>query len=222
MIDPTADTYDLRKSLLFPIAALNRSALEEFVGDCQPIGKRDQKLVLLVTPKSRVQVERSSPLPERLIARHRALVHSPQVWVHPDYDGYQGAYEDAPGIRTAGDCYLDHVMNRKMARVMRYRWLRLCPVADEVNTSAGSPKGGEVRLSKDDANPNKDGSDNFYRDMKPLEDEMKKRARDRGFKRSKILYADPFDVTKMLNISPGTIPGGLEGVRKVQKWLFGD
>jgi hypothetical protein len=82
--------------------------------------------------------------------------------------------------------------------------------------------GGEVRLSKDDDNPNKDGSDKFYRDMKPLEEEMKKRARDRGFKRSKILYADPFDVTKMLNISPGTIPGGLEGVRKVQKWLFGD
>ena len=50
----------------------------------------------------------------------------------------------------------------------------------------------------------------------------KKRARDRGFKRSKILYADPFDVTKMLNISPGTIPDGLEGVGKVQKWLFSD
>jgi hypothetical protein len=113
-------------------------------------------------------------------------------------------------------------MNREMARVMQYRWLRLCPVADAVNTSGGNPKGGEVRLSKDDNNPNKDGTDKFYRDTEPLKEEMKKRARDRGFNRSRILYADPFDVTKMLNISPGTVPSGLEGVRRVQKWLFGE
>jgi hypothetical protein len=219
MIDTTADTYRLRRCLLFPIAALDRKALEDYVGDCEPIGKRDEERVLLVTPKSRVQVERSSPLPERLIARHHALVHSPQVWVHPDYDGYQDAYEAAPGLRTAGDCYLDHVMNREMARVMQYDWLRLCPVADQVNTSGGNPVGGEVRLSTK-KKPNRDGSPKYHRDTDPLEEEMQKRPRDRGFKRSHILYADPFDVTKMLNISPGTIPGGLEGVRKVQKWLF--
>ena len=128
-----------------------------------------------------------------------------QVWVHVDFDGYRDGYKQfigqvgLPAIPPG--YFLDHVQNRKAIRERGYThsYLRLCPVSRAVNTSGGSQYGGE-------------GMEKAY--LKYL----------KGLPavpplfQSEIVYADPMDLTKMLDIPPGT--GVLEGVRETQKLFF--
>jgi len=70
--------------------------------------------------------------------------------------------------------------------------VRLCPVTRLVNTSGGHSAGGEG-MEKD-----------YVRNVKLTPEAQ------RLFRRSQIIYADPMDLTKMLNIPPGTqVLGGV-------------
>ena len=73
-------------------------------------------------------------------------------------------------------------------------WVRLCPVTRAVNTSGGSIAGGEG-IEKDF----------LAKRGTPLR------------VANEIIYADPMDLTKMLNLEPGT--GNLDGVRVAQALL---
>jgi hypothetical protein len=129
------------------------------------------------------------------VARER--LHSPrQVWVHVDYVAYRQAYIGfgMPALRA--DYFLDHIQNRKAIRLRGYShpYLRLCPVHRTVNTSGGHAMGGEgmerAFLSTQAAVPAS----------------------------NRIIYADPMDLTKMLDIAPGT--QALNGVRDTQRLFY--
>lgn len=111
----------------------------------------------------------------------------PQLWVHVDFDGYRRAWID---LKMETDwhqmldrgTYLDHVQNRDAARLRNsiYPYIRLMPVPHGVNSSAGNKAGGER-----------------------MECNMIKV---QGVRQSAktLVFADPFDLTKMLRLAPGT------------------
>jgi len=119
-----------------------------------------------------------------------------QVWVHVDYAGYRQAYIQFGMPAIPQNYFLDHVQNRKAIglRQNSHPYLRLCPVHRRVNTSGGHSAGGEGMEKK------------FLADNAP------------PLLWNKIIYADPMDLTKMLDIAPGTQV--LDGVRDTQRLFY--
>ena len=70
--------------------------------------------------------------------KESAILHHPQqVWVHVDYKGYRAAYAKAFPGESIKNVVLDHILNRKMARAMRFDYLRIVPISREANSSSG-------------------------------------------------------------------------------------
>jgi hypothetical protein len=67
------------------------------------------------------------------------VLHLPrQVWVHVDYRAYRRAYLQAfPDFDLTG-LVLDHVMNRRVARLKGFEYLRVVPISRGANSSHGS------------------------------------------------------------------------------------
>jgi hypothetical protein len=83
----------------------------------------------------RLQVDQELPiwqLPEATV-----LHHVQQRWVHVDYRSYRQAYVAAfPGSVLSG-LVLDHVMNRRIARLKGFAYLRILPISRVANSSSG-------------------------------------------------------------------------------------
>jgi len=99
--------------------------------------------------------------------------------------------------------FLDHVQNREAVRLRAYShpYLRLCPVSRLVNTSGGSDFGGEG-MEKE-----------YLRTLRKSEKGLPA-----NFAPNRIVYADPIDLTKMLDTPPGT--GDISGVRDTKGLFF--
>jgi hypothetical protein len=65
------------------------------------------------------------------------LHYTQQVWVHVDYSGYRRAYIRAFPDADLTDFVIDHVMNRRVARLKGFKYLRVVPVSRAVNSSHG-------------------------------------------------------------------------------------
>lgn len=200
--DPEAPRFGLPKSLRVPIAASTIEAILTFVGDVQQtrVGRDGLPKALLVIPPAPPPVESDVPLWSSGLATEAALRLNPasQVWVDVDYNYYRRAYL-AFGLVIPPGFFLDHIQNRRSIRLRgrSHPWLRLCPVDRRVNTSGGSLAGGEGMEYE------------FLTKMLP-----------RGLiiEKHQIIYADPMDLTKMLNIEPGTQV--LEGVRDTEALFY--
>jgi hypothetical protein len=134
---------------------------------------------------------------ERLaIWRHpgAAILHYPrQVWVHVDYSAYRRAYLRAfPNVDLTG-LVLDHVLNRRVARLKGFAYLRIVPISRAANSSHGGlSEGWGV--------------------------EYHSSARMMGLNRTSqamVQYADLADVVKMLNMEGGG--SFMENVNEAQK-----
>jgi hypothetical protein len=212
MIDPNANTFGLPPCLRVPIAAAGVEAIAEYVGTVvDRIVARDGRVnALCVEPYDAAPPEdpRVALWHEPRAAFYRTQLHpARQVWVHVDYRGYRAAYVRFGMPALAAGYVLDHVQNRHAIRLRDYShpYLRLCPVSGAVNTSGGVDAGGEgmekayVRSLLTTRRDEPDG---------PLA----------GFATHKIIYADPMDITKMLDIAPGTQV--LNGVRDTMQLLY--
>jgi hypothetical protein len=122
--------------LYVPIAARDSSAIEAFVGRIHAqISPRSKNKALLVMAHK----------PEKPDARLRiwslptaAVLHHPlQVWVHVNYSCYRRAYTRGFPDTDLTDFVIDHVMNRRVARLKGFHYLRVVPVARAVNSSHG-------------------------------------------------------------------------------------
>jgi len=126
----------LLSCLCVPIAARDSRAIETYVGEIYAeLAPRSKCRALLVEayepekPDARLPIWR---LPEA------AVLHRPQqVWVHVDYSGYRKAYIRAFPDVDLTDFVIDHVMNRRVARLKGFKYLRVVPVARTVNSSHG-------------------------------------------------------------------------------------
>jgi hypothetical protein len=202
MIDATAPRFGLPASLWIPIAAVTVADIETYVGRVlQSVKDPTAGLVnaVLVESGSRsVTKEPNVPLWKSSLAGIAGdrLYPPRQVWVHVDYGGYRQAYIQFGMPVIPPNYFLDHVQNRKAIglRDDSHPYLRLCPVHRGVNTSGGHSAGGE-------------GMEKRF---------LASHAPPPGCNR--IIYADPMDLTKMLDISPGTQI--LDGVRETQRLFY--
>lgn len=111
-----------------------------------------------------------------------SVLHFPrQVWVHVDYGAYRRAYARAfPNIDLRG-FVLDHVMNRRVARLKGFTYLRIVPISRAANSSHGGlSEGWGVELHSS-----------------PRMVELNK------VSKAVVQYADLADVVKMLNMEGG-------------------
>jgi hypothetical protein len=210
MFDSEAPTFGLPDCLRIPIAAASVQAIETFVGAVVRCvsGRNGTILALLVSPHSRGLCTQNcvSLWVQPDADTHHQRLHGPrQVWVQVDYAGYRKAYKNFQMPPIPEGHVLDHIQNRKAVRLRDYShpYLRLCPVSSVVNTGGGVNTGGEGMEKEFLVSVNPDG-------------EQYRVAISRA--KNQIIYADPMDLTKMLNVPPGT--GTLDGVRDAQVHFF--
>lgn len=213
MDDGLIDTlrFGLPPCMWVPIAAKSRDALEEGVGPVVQVKMSCAGRInaLLVHPRHR-PVSRTPGVPLWALPEADAIearLHpAAQVWVHVDYHGYRRAYQQFGLPPVSPGHFLDHVQNREAIRLRGYShlYLRLCPVSHAVNTSGGGAHGGEgieKEVVRNLANRSAWFQELFDQAM-----------------RHPLRYADPMDLTKMLNIPPGTKT--LPGVRDIQSLFY--
>ncbi len=203
MIDRKSQTFGLPPSLLVPIAARDVAAIERYVGnlDTRIVNRSGRLNAFVVLPIQAARPVDDSAVPlwkhAKAATFAQRLHPDRQVWVHVDYSAYRSAYLrlGMPAIR-AGQV-LDHIQNRVAIRLRNYShpYLRLCPVSARVNTSGGVDAGGEG-MEKD-----------FLRTLDQQDEVIQAAAREAMA--CYVIYADPMDLTKMLNAEPGTqvLPG---------------
>lgn len=122
--------------LYVPIAARDSNAIETYVGKIHAqLSQRSKCKALLV------EAHEPEKPDARLSIWHvpgaAALQHPQQVWVHVDYSGYRQAYTRAFPDIDLSDFVIDHVMNRRVARLKGFNYLRVVPVVRSVNSSHG-------------------------------------------------------------------------------------
>jgi hypothetical protein len=139
--DPHAARIPIRSGLLpclyIPIAARDLLAIETYVGGiCRQLAPNSPNMAVLVQaheparPDARMAIWE---LPEA------AILQAPsQVWVHVDFRAYRRAYIEAfPDFPPAG-IVLDHVLNRRVARLKGFQYLRIVPISRSANSSHGA------------------------------------------------------------------------------------
>jgi hypothetical protein len=183
-IDEHATRIPMRSGLLpclyVPIAARDTLAIERYVG----------KIATQLMPKSpdkALLVEAYEP--EKADARlaiwdvpDAVVLHlSRQVWVHVDYRAYRRAYSQAfPNFDLTG-LVIDHVMNRRVARLKGFAYLRVVSISRGANSSHGSlSEGWAVKYH---SSP-----------------EMREKNR---VSQAAVQYADLSDIVKLLNMQGG-------------------
>jgi hypothetical protein len=211
VIDDKAQKFGLPRSLLVPIAARSLDSIERYVGVVVErfLGRTGRINAIAVKPHEwPAQKERNVALWTHVKAGEfeQRLHPKQQVWVHVDYSGYRRAYMRLGIRKIPANCVLDHVQNREAIRLRGYShpYLRLCPVSRQVNTSGGANTGGEG-MEKE-----------FLRSLPDRPKAVQESVRDALM--CDIVYADPMDLTKMLDISPGT--QALAGVGESLKLFY--
>lgn len=212
-IDPNSQTFNLPQCLRVPIAASDIDSVEKYVGKVikTVIGRDKTVKAMLIKPHVIGEPENSQAklwqhedresFIERLYPEH-------QVWVHVDYWGYRKAYIGFGMPEIPKNYVLDHIQNRKAIRGfnMSHPYLRLCPVSRSVNASGGHRLGSEG-MERDNMKLSKSSHEKWIKMSNHLSSYQ-------------IIYADPVDLTKMLNIPPGTHE--LPGVAKMLNLYYVD
>lgn len=127
--------FGLPPELHVPIAAVDEAALRRHVGAVTPLAPGRPRGALLVEPPD---VPREGNLRIWRLPEAGSLHPRRQVWVHVDDPAYRKAYlRGFPDARLDGKV-IDHVMNRRAARILGYDLLRVVPISRAANSSSGA------------------------------------------------------------------------------------
>jgi len=186
--------YGLPLCLHIPVAARNADAVARFVGriDRLLMGPNEAPALL-------VQAYELSPVDPDLSIWQQpgadVLRQRYQVWVHVDDRRYRAAYAKAFPSENIANVVIDHVMNRRVARLKSFGYVRVVAISRAANSSSGG-------LSEKWAVAYHGTSRMVVKnhDRSPF-----------------IQYADLGDIVKMLNLKTG---GSLqEAVNDAQAWV---
>jgi len=137
--------WALPECLHVPIAAVDESAIRDYIGDIERIliaGSPSK--ALLVRPENLPVLDPSLPISKHESAKtfHKAL----QVWVRADYSGYRRAYKKAFPNEDSDGKVLSHALNRRVAALQGFQYVRITPVARASNSSSAYSEGWGVAL----------------------------------------------------------------------------
>jgi hypothetical protein len=183
-IDPHAVRIPMRYGLLpclyIPIAARDMNAIETYVGRIsRQLTRNSLNKALLVDAH---QLEKPDTRLAIWGVPEAVILHSPkQVWVHVDFVAYRRAYSKAFPDLSLTDLVLDHILNRRVARLKGFQYLRIVPISNGANASHGA-------LSE---------AWGFDHHSSPKMEERNQASQ------ALVQYADIADITKMLNRQGG-------------------
>ncbi|MTI86422.1 MAG: hypothetical protein FH748_00485 [Balneolaceae bacterium] len=172
--------FGLPPCVHIPVAARTEEALHRYIGNTTRVlaGGKPKKALLIncfeLPPKN-------IKLPIWELENSKILRKQYQVWVHVDYSEYRRAYLRAFPDKKVSSLVLDHVLNRRVARLKDFRYLRIVPISRAANSSSGG-------LSEKWAVEYHSSSR-----MKKINENSP----------VKIQYADLADIVKMLDIKTG-------------------
>jgi hypothetical protein len=167
--------------LYIPIAARDLDAITSYVGEIEKPLARGGSTNLAVLVAVNEPEERDSRLAIWDLAE-AAMLHSRlQVWLHVDYRAYRRAYLRAFPEVDLTNSVLDHVMNRRVARLKGFTYLRILPISRGANSSHGS-------LSEGWAVDHHGSPEMMEKNRTSL---------------ARVQYADLADIVKMLNRKGG-------------------
>ncbi|NOU47896.1 MAG: hypothetical protein HOO86_12675 [Bacteroidales bacterium] len=197
-IDEIANERGLRympAGLLIPIAARDENSISKYIGTISNVIVKSEPNNALM-----VEIDEMPKLNERLVIwklKESAILYSPkQVWVHVDYKGYRKAYQKAFPNEDITGFVLDHIMNRRVARLKGFNYLRIIPISRVANSCSGNV------------------TEKYGHEYHNTAAMKKINSESTQF----IQFADLADVVKMLNIKTG---GSLQdGVNEGQKYLL--
>ncbi len=110
--------------------------MERFVGNIESVlVSSGQKKALLVRAYDAPEVDARLPIWEQ--PGSAILRATRQVWVDADCRGYRRAYRIAFPEQDLSGLVLDHIMNRRVARLKGFRYLRIVPISRAANSSSG-------------------------------------------------------------------------------------
>jgi len=187
--------WGMPESLHLPISAKDKESIVRYVGniiDELSAPNTDNAFLVEVPKPTSINTKLAVwKLPESRIL-HQAL----QIWVHVDYKGYRKAYIKAFPDEDIPLLVLDHIPNRKLAKVMGFNYVRIIPISRAANSSSGAVT--EQWGIKYHSTPR----------MRKINSE----------RNCFIQYADISCLVKMLNIKTGG--GVMDAVNEGQKLLF--
>ena len=133
--DIAVQRYGLAPCLHVPIAAIDEAAITAHVGDVlQAIGGGGQRRALLV--RAHAPEPPDPRFPVWALAGSEMLHRPVQLWVDVAYTRYRRAWTTAFPDLPLGDQVLSHAMNRRVARLKCFRFVRLTPTSRAANSSA--------------------------------------------------------------------------------------
>jgi hypothetical protein len=185
------DTYGLEDCLIIPVAAKSIKSIEQFVGNIIEKLKDDMWCYVDFTPLSN-----PNNLEVWNHARSHLINQKLQCWVRINYIGYRNRYKKCFPDTNVDEMVIDHILNRRFAKVLGFNYVRLLHISKSANSSSGRGMEYDVINYR-----NPDGLSKFEESL------------------DEIYYADPSDLMKMLNMKIGAFP--LDNVRDNSYLFYG-
>lgn len=150
MIDAIASDRALRHfgvplCLQTPIAAVDEDAISTYVGEIrQTLSGRGTRRAFLVLPHALPTIDPSYPIWDH---PNSAILRQPlQVWVHTGFTRYRRAYGRAFPEQPLDLAVLSHAMNRRIASLKGFGFVRITPTSRGANSSSAFQEGWGVTL----------------------------------------------------------------------------
>jgi hypothetical protein len=150
LVDHAAREIALRRWALphclhVPIAAADQTAIATYIGDIE------QVLANGSPPKAfLVKIKKPPPIDPRLpisdLTASRVFHSRRQVWVHITYTRYRGAYRKAFPAEALEGKVLSHAMNRRVAALKGFSYVRITPASRRCNSSSAFSENWAVAL----------------------------------------------------------------------------
>ena len=197
-IDHAAKEHVIRhlgmpECLHVPIAAVDEAAIRTYVGEIvQGLARGTPPRALLVLVDEPPPRDESLPIWEH--AGSKIFHQREQVWVHVRYARYRQAYQKAFPDENIANKVLSHCVNRRIAVLKGFQYVRITPTSRRANSSSAFSEGWGVALYS-----------------KPNELAAFKR------RRVTIQYADLTDLMLMLDLNLG---GGIMDAVNVARKLI--
>ncbi len=180
--------------LYVAIGARDEAAIERHVGRIvAPLGGGTAKRAWLIEAHDPPDRDARLPIWQMTGA---SIFHAPrQVWVHVDFGAYRQAYAQAFPTEDLRPVVLDHILNRRVARLKGLAYLRIIPISRPANSSSGGLS--ERWAVEYHSSP-----------------QMRQRNQE---SRASVQYADLADLVKMLDLKTGGAI--MDPVNAAQSWV---
>lgn len=127
--------WALPECLHVPAAAVDEAAISTYIGDIERVlAEGSPHRALLVKTKEPPGIDRRFPIWD--LPASRILHERRQVWVHTGFAGYRRAYKKAFPDEAIDGKVLSHALNRRMAALMGFAYVRITPNSRGCNSSS--------------------------------------------------------------------------------------